>query len=288
MKKNIVLAILLGVIFIPSLAIGTETSNASDLVQKLQQQIEQLKSQITALNTQLTAVKQTQGEVKETLKLIRQLKPGMSGEDVKLLQQVLATDPDIYPEGKITGYFGKMTENAVKLFQKAANLNQVGNVGPKTLDKINELLKGAGNSGKVPPGLLIAPGIRKKLNIDILKPLPGQILPPGISKKLNGQTKDTVPPIISNISASSINPTSFKVNWTTNELSDSTVWYDTVSPLLVTASTSNAKSSDYALSHEITLSGLLSGTPYYYIVSSTDKAGNNEISAQSLFTTVSQ
>ena len=88
----------------------------------------------------------------------------MTSEEVKQLQELLSTDPEIYPEGFITGYFGRLTEKAVKRFQKRICLEEVGVVGPKTLSKINELLtEGAGNSGKIPPGLLIAPGIQKKL-----------------------------------------------------------------------------------------------------------------------------
>jgi peptidoglycan hydrolase-like protein with peptidoglycan-binding domain len=178
-----------GVLLSPLAVKGTDGQSAQELIQKLQQQIEQLNSQITILRTQLSAVNQTKSEIKGTLQLIKQLKSGMSGDDVKLLQEILATDKDIYPEGLITGYYGKLTEKAVKKFQNLANLEQVGNVGPKTMAKINKLLKkGAGNSGKVPPGLLIAPGIRKKLGDAVLSPLPGQILPPGIQKKLDETT----------------------------------------------------------------------------------------------------
>ena len=71
----------------------------------------------------------------------------MTGDDVETLQQILATDPDIYFEGLVTGYFGQLTKNAVKRFQKATGIEQVGQVGPKTLSKLNDLLKeGAGNS----------------------------------------------------------------------------------------------------------------------------------------------
>jgi len=134
-------------------------------------------------------IKETKKEIKETLKLIRQLRIGMSGEDIELLQEILATDPDIYPEGLITGYFGPLTRQAVKRFQRIAGIEQVGVVGPKTLSRINEILaEGAGKSGQVPPGLLIAPGIRKKLEGVTFQPLPGQELPPGIAKKLETTT----------------------------------------------------------------------------------------------------
>jgi len=149
----------------------SSTSTIEELIVSFQEQIDKLKAQITELNTQLEALRQAQSEVKETAKevkgtfqLINQLRRGMTSEEVKRLQEILATDPDIYPEGFITGYFGRLTEKAVKKFQKKVCLEQVGIVGPKTLWKINELLtEGAGSSGKIPPGLLIAPGIQKKL-----------------------------------------------------------------------------------------------------------------------------
>jgi len=177
----------------PVLVKGQEGVSAQELIQTLRQQIQQLKAQIASLSAQLEAVKQTQQEVKGTLQLLKQLRQDMSGDDVKLLPKVLATDSDIYPEGLVTGYYGNLTEQAVKRFQKLANLDQVGNVGPKILAKINEFLaEGAGNSGHVPPGLLIASGIRKKLGGTIPQPLPGQILPPGIAKKLDGTTTPSV------------------------------------------------------------------------------------------------
>lgn len=47
----------------------------------------------------------------------RNLKKGMSGVDVTRLQQFLALDPSMYPEAQVTGYYGALTEAAVKRFQ---------------------------------------------------------------------------------------------------------------------------------------------------------------------------
>jgi hypothetical protein len=157
------------------------------------------------------------------------------------------------------------------------------------LSKINELLtEGAGNSGKVPPGLLIAPGIRAKLGYQP-QPLPGQVLPPGIAKKL-GQTAtgDKEAPVISLISVDSISSFSATVTWNTNELADSKVFYDTITPLLITDSTSSAASANFVLSHLVPLSSLVASTDYYFIVSSTDGAGNNVKSGQQSFHTAAQ
>lgn len=295
---NKIISLFLGSFILFSLCLpvlATETSQTvEEVLQQLQQQIEQLKAQIAALTSQLTSLKQAKQEIKETvseikttLQLTRQLQEGMTGDDVRLLQEILATDPDIYPEGLKTGYFGPLTKNAVKRFQKIAGLDQVGQVGPQTLAKINELLtEGAGQSGKVPPGLLIAPGIRKKVGLDILNPLPGQILPPGIAKKITeATTEDITVPVISDVTVVDITPTSAKITWTTNKETDSKVWYGTATPLVVDDTTASVSSADLVLEHEIILSSLSQLTAYYFIVSSTDNSDNNNISEELTFTT---
>ena len=206
--------ILLGIISMPVSIQAREatTFSSEELIQTMNQQIQELMEQIQALTAQLDSLKEAKGEVKKavkeiegTLRLTSQLRRGMNDEDIKLLQEVLATDPEVYPEGLVTGYFGPLTERAVKRFQKKMGVEQVGLVGPKTLSKINELLEeGAGASGKVPPGLLVSPGIRKKLGY-VPQPPSDQKLPPGISKKLSGEEEeeeDIVAPIISAIAAS--------------------------------------------------------------------------------------
>ena len=73
---------------------------------------------------------------------------GSEGVDVTRLQQYLASDPTLYPEGLITGYFGALTEVAVKRFQQKYNIVSAGtptttgygHVGPATRAKLNALL----------------------------------------------------------------------------------------------------------------------------------------------------
>lgn len=281
MKKNISaicgLTVLLSVLCAPLFVQATTTATSTqELIISIQQQIATLKVQIAALNTQLESLRQARGEVKETVKdikgtlqMIKQLKTGMSGDDVKLLQEILATDSDVYPEKLITGYFGPITERAVKKLQQKMCLEQVGTIGPKTMAKINELLReGAGSSGKVPPGLLIAPGIQKKLCV--------------IS------TPDTTAPIISGVSATSTTATSTQIQWITNEIANSRVYYSTSTPVVITASTPVVSSSDYVLNHSITLSGLTANTTYYYLVGSIDQSGNIAIDTEKSFTTLNQ
>ena len=280
-----------------------DTSVFSELIQTLKEQIESLKTQIQELMAKITIlkeekkeVKETTKEVKETLRLIRSLREGMSGDDVKLLQETLATDPEIYPKGLVTGYFGSLTKNAVKKFQEKAGIEQVGIVGPKTTAKINELLEfGAGSSGKVPPGLLIAPGIREKLGYTPEVP-EGQILPPGIAKKLDGATttpnggndEDITAPVISEITATSTIATSTNITWTTDEEADSKVYYGTSTPLEVTTSTQMVSSDDLVLDHSLILSELTASTTYYYIVYSADEEDNLATSSEYSFITLTE
>jgi hypothetical protein len=74
----------------------------------------------------------------------KQLRYGVSGADVKLLQTLLSRDPSIYPEGLATGYFGNATKKAVQKFQEKYNIvlkgkAGYGELGPKTKLKFIEL-----------------------------------------------------------------------------------------------------------------------------------------------------
>jgi len=69
----------------------------------------------------------------------KSLEKGMKDAEVYNLQKVLAQDPTVYPEGQITGYFGELTEKAVKRFQSKYGIRVTGEVGPQTRAKLNEL-----------------------------------------------------------------------------------------------------------------------------------------------------
>ena len=84
------------------------------------------------------------------------LKAGMSGGDVRRLQTILASDSEIYPEGLITGYFGRLTQRAVERFQAkygivssgTPNTTGYGLLGPKTRTKLAEVF-GSSNTPAV-------------------------------------------------------------------------------------------------------------------------------------------
>lgn len=74
----------------------------------------------------------------------RTLTYGSVGDDVRRLQEILARDPAVYPEGLVTGFFGPMTLAAVQRFQVKHQIAKpgvtgYGVVGPATRAKLGEL-----------------------------------------------------------------------------------------------------------------------------------------------------
>lgn len=261
--------------FGPGFSYAQETTSVEDLIALLQQQIDDLKAQIAELQTKLGPLKSTE---RQAVRFTKQLRRGVKNQEVTNLQEFLSQFPDIYPEALVTGFFGPLTESAVKRFQKKHGIEQAGEVGPKTRFRINELLtEGAGKSGKIPPGLLRAPGIQKKL---------ATTTPPeGDDDDDDGDDVDTTAPVISGVSAVDIATSSASIIWDTDEMADSKVNYALTSPVS-TATTTDVSADTDVESHSIGLTGLSASTTYYYIVESSDPSGNTSTSSEQSFGTL--
>ena len=92
---------------------------------------------------------------------------------------------------------------------------------------------------------------------------------------------DNTPPILSDVNPTQISGSSANTVWNTNEPADSKVEYGVTSAL-----GSVAVAGGLVSTHSVTLSGLSSGTLYYYRAVSNDAAGNNAVSATATFTTL--
>jgi len=57
---------------------------------------------------------------------------GSRSEEVKAIQEILKTDSDVYPEGYVTGYYGSLTEKAVRKLQKKCGIPETGVVDDAT------------------------------------------------------------------------------------------------------------------------------------------------------------
>ncbi|MBU6490771.1 peptidoglycan-binding protein [Patescibacteria group bacterium] len=237
-----------------------------------------------------------------TSDMIGQVHLGDRGEHVKYLQALLAADPSVYPQGLITGYFGAMTAQAVKLFQKKHGLQAVGFVGPQTLQRLESDLSdnpiatasstASGICAIIPPGHLIAPGWLKHHRDGVSPIIPQcQNLPPGIAWKLGSgstvpatTTPDTTAPVISSAAVGAIASTSATVSWITDEPATSAVYFGTTTPL--SSASAGVSSSALVTSHTLVLSPLTASSTYYYMIESADASNNTATTSAASFVTL--
>jgi hypothetical protein len=111
----------------------TTNSSSSDLSTQLQS----LQSQLAALQSQASRNSNgtTSGATAKLYNFTEFLSIGSQGAQVTALQQLLTKDG--FYTGPITGYYGLLTESAVKKFQSAHGIDAKGYVGPSTRVALN-------------------------------------------------------------------------------------------------------------------------------------------------------
>ncbi len=132
MKK--ILTSLLVVLFL-LLPVAASAATVAELQTKLQLlllQVDQVRQDLAAAQAAAASSASTSsGRTALCVELTRMLSLGASdattGGEVSALQKVLAQDPVIYPEGRVTGYYGPATEAAVKLLQTREGVVAGGN-----------------------------------------------------------------------------------------------------------------------------------------------------------------
>ncbi len=136
---------------------STGTSGTSQTVAELQAQVQALSKSVALLQQQ----KPTSTSAPASCSAIAPtLKQGSSGAAVTQLQQFLARDPSVYPEGLVTGYFGSLTQAAVQRFQAkngivssgSPSTTGYGQVGPKTAAVILAQCGGGSAASAAPVG----------------------------------------------------------------------------------------------------------------------------------------
>lgn len=95
---------------------------------------------------------------------------------------------------------------------------------------------------------------------------------------------DSVPPVISGISVTSITGTSATVSWTTNE--NATTWTDYGLVAGPPYASTDGAAIPLVTAHSVNLTGLTSATTYHYRVRSADAASNDAVSTDATFTTL--
>jgi peptidoglycan hydrolase-like protein with peptidoglycan-binding domain len=188
--------------------------------------------------------------------LYRDLYVGIRGSDVGDLQTFLKADPNIYPQGLVTNYFGGMTKSAVINFQVKNGISAIGRVGPQTRGVINnQMANGVGSNTGNSGNAGVAPNIS------------------GINLSTNG------------------NLNSVNISWTTNELAQGMIYYS-ASPLslyenensvTVTGASTASTNNNFTLTQNVLVQNLQSNTTYYYLIYTTDQSGNVSVFSSSSF-----
>lgn len=91
---------------------------------------------------------------------------------------------------------------------------------------------------------------------------------------------DTTPPVITNIYAFNVTPTSVRIHWNLDEFGSGQINWGTTTAYGNNSGLQTCCQYDY---HEQDLTGLTSGVTYHYRVRSTDAAGNERISGDCTF-----
>lgn len=134
---NIVRAIAVSVLVLPVFAGAQSSVDITTQAQILLQQIMELQAQLGVGSSPSGTAS---GGVSGACYSGGPVKPGTTSANVTALQQFLASDPSIYPEAKVTGYFGALTQAAVGRWQARSGIvssgspatTGFGTVGPRT------------------------------------------------------------------------------------------------------------------------------------------------------------
>ncbi len=100
------------------------TAASAITAEEIAAKVQSLLSQIASLQQELGLGSSTAGQTAQTTIDANScplvgvtLRPGSSGTEVSRLQRYLASEPSVYPEGTITGYYGSLTQSAVARWQ---------------------------------------------------------------------------------------------------------------------------------------------------------------------------
>lgn len=123
MKKTFISLAFVVLAVFPSLASAATVDELTSKLQRLLLEVDQVRQELIVAQS---AVKPQLSKTALCVQLSRTLSVGISDKEtngeVTKLQKALAEDRTLYPEGKVTGYFGPATESAVKRLQVRENI----------------------------------------------------------------------------------------------------------------------------------------------------------------------
>lgn len=183
--------------------------------------------------------------------LVRNLGYGSTGNDVFNLQTFLASNSDIYPAGLVTGWYGPLTQAAVRQYQLGYGISNVGVVGPITRASMNNTMA-------------------RQLGIDVYG-----------STIYNRSVQTSTNSATINWTATGYN--SGKVFYSTSPIGAISAIGQFTAPIFIGGT--NVSTAYANNGQSVTLSNLQSNTTYYYIIQVTDASGNVSVTQQLMFST---
>ncbi|MFH1188664.1 MAG: peptidoglycan-binding protein [bacterium] len=147
MKKRVsqfllITIFLIGIVFQCSRPVYADTLllQPASVISALKVYLQEILKQFLELQKQAEQVLKAAQETKQKqdFQFVSDLHYGSQGEEVSELQEFLSYDVDVYPSGLVTGYYGTLTENAVKQFQKQSGLSETGIVDAQTREQLNK------------------------------------------------------------------------------------------------------------------------------------------------------
>lgn len=304
------------VAFAAFLPLAQSHAEETETLESLRARIAELETEVADLKADLLVARGEVKTVQTELDLARTLFLGTQGDDVKSLQEWLAQYKDIYPEGIVSGYYGPLTEKAVKRFQQRHGIEQVGTVGPQTREKIRVMMTAGASLGDVPAGLakkvtlvedddddssdlyeLTGKGKTvlcrngKTLTVAI-SALRAQIRGGAIAgacetekEKDDDEDEDAEALEIDDVYSENITDEEAEIVWSTNNKADSLVWYSLEEDVYADEDKMHASDSDLVKDHLLTLTDLTADTTYYYFVVSEDENDDTATSSVKTFVT---
>ena len=124
-----------------------QTVNMQDALTRMNAiiaEMEKLKAEFAALANatgQSAAPKPTVLGAATSKVFTEPLEVGATNNDIKRIQKLLATDPEIYPYGVASGFYGPKTEEAIKNLQARNGWNTPGMIGPATRDLLERYFR---------------------------------------------------------------------------------------------------------------------------------------------------
>ena len=123
MKKTFISLAFLVFLILPTVASAATIDELNAKLQRLLLEVDQVRQELI---TAQSAIKVPLSKTALCVQLSRTLSVGISDKEtngeVTKLQKALAEDRSLYPEGKVTGYFGPATQSAVKRLQVRENI----------------------------------------------------------------------------------------------------------------------------------------------------------------------